>query len=129
MKTMVKKTKLKKEFLQKLQKALLKKRARITGNVEKLESESFMNSQKDFSGDISGYKTHIADIGSDASGMELMLGLASNQQKLLQQVNDALQRIEDGTYGYCAICGKPIPEARLEAIPEAELCLSCADKQ
>ncbi|MBR6461795.1 TraR/DksA C4-type zinc finger protein [bacterium] len=125
---MVKKTKLPKEVLSKLQKALLKKRARLMGNVEKLEEESFMNSQKDFSGDISGYKTHIADIGSDASGMELMLGLASNQQKLLQQVNDALARIEDGTYGFCQICGKPIPQARLEAIPEAELCLNCADK-
>ena len=125
---MVKKTKLPKEVLSKLQKALLKKRARLIGNVEKLEEESFMNSQKDFSGDISGYKTHIADIGSDASGMELMLGLASNQQKLLQQVNDALARIEDGTYGFCQMCGKPIPQARLEAIPEAELCLNCADK-
>ncbi|MBO4553966.1 TraR/DksA C4-type zinc finger protein [bacterium] len=125
---MVKKTKLSKEVLSKLQKALLKKRARLMGNVEKLEEESFMNSQKDFSGDISGYKTHIADIGSDASGMELMLGLASNQQKLLQQVNDALARIEDGTYGFCQMCGKPIPQARLEAIPEAELCLNCADK-
>jgi len=125
---MVKKTKLPKEVLLKLQKALLKKRARLMGNVEKLEEESFMNSQKDFSGDISGYKTHIADIGSDASGMELMLGLASNQQKLLQQVNDALERIEKGTYGLCLECGKPIPQARLEAIPEAELCLNCADK-
>ena len=125
---MVKKSKLPKEVLLKLQKALLKKRARLMGNVEKLEEESFMNSQKDFSGDISGYKTHIADIGSDASGMELMLGLASNQQKLLQQVNEALARIEDGTYGFCQMCGKPIPQARLEAIPEAELCLSCADK-
>ena len=121
---MVKKTKLPKEVLLKLQKALLKKRARLMGNVEKLEEESFMNSQKDFSGDISGYKTHIADIGSDASGMELMLGLASNQQKLLQQVNDALERIEKGTYGLCLECGKPIPQARLEAIPEAELCLN-----
>ena len=125
---MVKKAKLPKEVLLKLQKALLKKRARLMGNVEKLEEESFMNSQKDFSGDISGYKTHIADIGSDASGMELMLGLASNQQKLLQQVNDALARMEDGTYGLCQMCGKPIPQARLEAIPEAELCLNCADK-
>ena len=125
---MVKKTKLPKEVLLKLQKALLKKRARLMGNVEKLEEESFMNSQKDFSGDISGYKTHIADIGSDATGMELMLGLASNQQKLLQQVNDALERIEKGTYGLCLECGKPIPQARLEAIPEAELCLNCADK-
>ena len=125
---MVKKTKLSKEVLQKLKKALLKKRARLMGNVEKLEEETFMNSQKDYSGDISGYKTHIADIGSDASGMELMLGLASNQQKLLQQVNEALARIEDGTYGFCQMCGKPIPQARLEAIPEAELCLNCADK-
>jgi len=125
---MVKKARLPKEVLSKLQKALLKKRARLMGNVEKLEEESFMNSQKDYSGDISGYKTHIADIGSDASGMELMLGLASNQQKLLQQVNDALARIEDGTYGLCQMCGKPIPQARLEAIPEAELCLNCADK-
>ena len=125
---MVKKARLPKEVLSKLQKALLKKRARLMGNVEKLEEETFMNSQKDYSGDISGYKTHIADIGSDASGMELMLGLASNQQKLLQQVNEALARIEEGTYGLCQVCGKPIPQARLEAIPEAELCLNCADK-
>ena len=58
----------------------------------------------------------VTALGIDFSGMDR------------QQVNDALERIEKGTYGLCLECGKPIPQARLEAIPEAELCLNCADK-
>ena len=46
-----------------------------------------------------------------------------NDQALLQEVEDALKRIENGTYGFCAVCGQPIPEKRLEAIPWASLCV------
>src|SRR6266849_9963807 len=49
--------------------------------------------------------------------------LLVNQQALLTEVERALGRIEDGTYGYCIVCGQPIPEKRLEALPGAARCL------
>ncbi len=49
--------------------------------------------------------------------------LLVNQQALLTEVQRALGRIEDGTYGYCIVCGQPIPEKRLEALPWAARCL------
>lgn len=61
------------------------------------------------------------DDAVDAQEKALEQSIIASQRALLQEVNDALKRIEDGTYGYCAICGKPISEKRLEAIPWATL--------
>lgn len=120
---------LSKQAYEKLRKILLKKQALLTGNVAKIQEETFMGSQKERSGEISGMKSHMADSGSDAYGMELMIGLASNQEKVLRAVNAALERMDKGVYGYCTRCGKAIPQPRLEAIPEAELCLKCAESE
>jgi DnaK suppressor protein len=55
--------------------------------------------------------------------------ILDNEQDLLNQVNAALQRIEQGTYGICENCGQPINEKRLEALPWASLCLKCQVEQ
>jgi RNA polymerase-binding protein DksA len=57
---------------------------------------------------------------------ELDYGLEENEEDLLLAIDGALQRIEDGTYGICTNCGKPIGQERLEALPWAELCIDCA---
>ena len=60
---------------------------------------------------------HMADAASDSFDRDLVLGLASFEQEGLYEVDAALKRIEDGSYGFCELTGKPIPLARLEAIP------------
>lgn len=113
---------------EKYRKMLLEKKARIIGDVEQLEKQSLMNSQRDASGDLSDYSLHMADAGSDAAERETMLGLASAQQKMVDKIERALERIEQGTYGICELCGCEISEDRLNALPEANTCIKCMRK-
>ncbi len=75
-------------------------------------------------GDLSiGSDDHIADSATDTYMRELDDGLEENAEHLLDEVNAALARLDAGTYGKCSKCGREIPEARLQAIPWASLCL------
>jgi DnaK suppressor protein len=69
---------------------------------------------------------NTAEGGSLAFEMEKELSLARNAGDLLAQVDEALGRIDDGSYGKCEGCGKAIPVARLEALPYTKLCVACA---
>jgi len=72
---------------------------------------------------------NTAEGGSLAFELEKEFSLVYNAQDLLSQVVTALEKIEDGTYGTCAECGKPIPVARLDALPSATLCVDCASSR
>jgi DnaK suppressor protein len=76
-----------------------------------------------------GYSTHQADDATEAFEQAKGLTLRQNTERLLKQVESALARFEDGTYGLCTNCGCPIDPARLEALPYAQLCLDCQSKQ
>lgn len=76
-----------------------------------------------------GYSNHQADDGTAAFDQAKDLAIRINMDSLLKQVNDALRRFENGTYGLCLECGQPIDPARLKAIPYAELCLDCQRKR
>ena len=69
---------------------------------------------------------NTAEGGSLAFEMEKELSLARNASDLLAQVEEALERIREGAYGICEGCGKPIPVARLDAVPHTKLCVNCA---
>jgi RNA polymerase-binding transcription factor DksA len=69
---------------------------------------------------------HMADVGSDTFEMENTLGLMDSERKLLKEIDDALDRIENGTYGICEGAGGTIAKARLKAIPWARYCVKCA---
>ena len=75
------------------------------------------------SGDVSGHVLHMADVATDMYDKEFNLGLASHDRELLLEIEEALERIEKGTYGFCLGTGKPIAQARLKAIPYAKYCL------
>lgn len=66
---------------------------------------------------------HLADHASDLVDRELDASLEENAEEIVREIDEALARIAAGTYGSCAVCGEPIPEERLEAIPYATLCL------
>jgi len=105
---------------------LLEKRREILRNVSEIEEETLKKSRLDASGDLSSMPIHMADLGSDNYEQEFVLGLMDSERKLLQEIDDALQRIEEGAYGICEGTDKPIPKARLKAQPWARYCVEYA---
>ena len=101
---------------------LLAKRNEILGNVISMEDEA-LHRQKS---DLSNMPIHMADIGTDNYEIEYTLGLVDSERKLMREIDDALDRIENCTYGICKGSGKSIPKARLEAIPWARYCVEYA---
>jgi RNA polymerase-binding protein DksA len=101
---------------------LLEKRNEILGNVTTMESEALRRDRSD----LSNMPTHMADIGTDNYEIENILGLMDSERKILVEIDDALSRIEDGTYGICEGGSEQIPKERLSAIPWARYCVNCA---
>ena len=104
---------------------LYTKRDLLSGNVDSLEAQALRRSRQESSGDLSTMPIHMADIGSDNFEQEFTLGLIENEEEMLRAIDEALKRIEEGTYGKCKECGKTIRKTRLKAIPHAGLCIKC----
>jgi RNA polymerase-binding protein DksA len=94
---------------------LLVKRREILGDVGTMESEAFKAGSN-----LSNMPMHMADVGTDNFEQEFTLGLIESERKILREIQEALGRIEDGTFGICLGTGKPIPKVRLEAVPWAK---------
>lgn len=105
---------------------LLEKRREILKNVNEFEDEALRKSRLDASGDLSCMPIHMADIGTDNYEQEFALGLMDGERRLLREIDEALGRIENKTYGTCEGTGKPIARARLEAQPWARYCVEHA---
>jgi len=101
---------------------LLAKRDEILGNVISMEDETLHKQRSD----LSNMPIHMADIGTDNYDQEFVLGLMDSERKLMKEIDEALDRIENGTYGICEGSGKSIPKTRLEAIPWARYCVEYA---
>jgi len=107
---------------------LLEKRIEILRNVIEIEDEALKKSRLDATGDLSSMPIHMADLGTDNYEQEFALGLMDGERKLLREIDYALERISNGTYGICTGTGQPIPKARLEAQPWARYCIEYARK-
>ena len=103
---------------------LLEKRNEILGNVRHMEDETLRKSRSE----LSSMPIHMADMGSDNYELENMLGLMDSERRIVREIDDALHRIEEGTYGICEGNNEPIPKARLNAIPWARYCVTCASQ-
>jgi DnaK suppressor protein len=101
--------------------ALLKKRVEIlgTGGIKPLQASMENNTRQ---GDM-------ADQASGNNEVHIQLKLKQTDAKILQAIEEALGRIEKGTYGICRDCGEPIPDPRLKAIPWTRVCIACKEKQ
>ncbi|MCX5666244.1 MAG: TraR/DksA C4-type zinc finger protein [Candidatus Omnitrophica bacterium] len=117
-----------KKALNKYRALLVKEREKIGGGINHIAQESLKTSQRESSGDLSGYSFHMADVASDNYEVEFSLGRASDEQNILYTIDEALKRVEEGTYGSCTQCGKQIPKRRLDALPHTELCIACQSK-
>jgi len=98
---------------------LKEERARLEAVIAQIEAEGGTNL---------GYGNHMADDASEAYEQAKDLALRQNSEKLLAQVKEALARFERGTYGICQQCRQEIDPARLEALPYANLCLRCQQR-
>jgi DnaK suppressor protein len=105
-------------------KRLEEERARLLHAVGFLEKEN-PGSMSDELGELAegGTDNHLGDTAGAMYDRELDEGLEEGAQQTLTEINAALRRIDDGTYGVCEVCGKPIPRERLLAIPWARLCI------
>lgn len=79
--------------------------------------------------ELSTCDNHPADLGSETFERGKDIGLLDNARRLLEQIDEAIERIDRGQYGWCSRCGRRIPEERLHAIPWASLCIECKHKE
>ena len=114
--------------LKKYKKLLLIEREKLVGGISHITENTLKKSARDASGDLSGYSYHMADVASDDYERDFSLGRATEDQSFLYRVDEALKRIEDGSYGSCLTCGKAIAKNRLNALPYAEACIECMKK-
>lgn len=101
-------------------KKLETEKQRVLAEVNGIQQGNLKQSISDESGENSRYSYHLGDVASLSYGREFTMGLAERQQKYLEQIDDALQRIENGTYGICKVTGEIIPVERLEEVPVAK---------
>jgi len=108
--------------IEKFKAMLLEKRSELLGNVSYMENDALHEERSD----LSSMPIHMADLGTDIYEQEFTLELMDSERRLIAEIDGALNRIENGTYGICDIDGQPIPKQRLEAIPWTRFCVACA---
>jgi RNA polymerase-binding protein DksA len=107
---------------------ILKKRAELLKDLGQIEEQS-MNATSSESSGGSSYSDHMPDLGSDAIEREKAFMFASRDGAYLTHLDKALERIEDGTFGVCRGCGGEISKERLEAVPNATMCVVCKSEE
>ncbi len=116
------KTKLVKKELDEYKALLLHKRRQLVGMLSGMEDEALRSN----GGNLSTMPLHMADIGTDTFDQDFTLGMAETERELLNEIDAALVRIENKSYGVCQLTGKPIPKTRLEAKPWAKYTVEAA---
>jgi DnaK suppressor protein len=131
-KTAVQKVQSKKGYgkadLERFKKIILEKRKEILEELESLKSTMMDVTTGQYEIENSTYSLHMEQ-GTDAMEREKTFLFASREGKFLNYLDDALQRIEHGTYGFCSECGNLIDKERLEAVPHAHQCVKCKVKK
>lgn len=107
---------------------LLSLRARLRGDVTAMAEAALSKTRSEASGDLSSMPIHMADVGSDNYEQEFTLSLMQSEEETLDQIEAALERIEDGVYGACVECDGRITKKRLNAIPYTPFCIKCASQ-
>ena len=113
-----------KQQIKQFKQRLLQERAKFAGEIRTLAQEA-SKTPREASGDLSSYPVHMADMSADTSERELVSNLVSSEQAVLYQIEDALKRIDEGAYGVCQQCQKPIALSRLRAVSYTALCIGC----
>jgi len=117
------KTKLSAAELEQFKEMLLEKRRQLAGDVDSMANEALGKNRSTAAGDLSMMPIHMADIGTDNYEQEFTIGLMEGEQETLKEIDAALLRIKNGTYGVCEATHKQILKQRLRAKPWARFCI------
>jgi RNA polymerase-binding protein DksA len=101
---------------------------RMNGDVDTPREEAMQAQGGEASGNLSNAPMHLADLGTENFQQELSLSLLEGKTGLLTDVSDALQRLDDSTFGVCENCQQPISKERLDALPFTRHCIDCASR-
>jgi DnaK suppressor protein len=104
---------------------LLGLRSRLRGDVNSMADAALGSENYE----AASMPIHMAELGSDNFEQEFTLSLMATEEGTLEMIEDALQRIENGSYGTCQECNGVIPKTRLNAIPHTPLCVKCASSR
>ncbi|UCE01294.1 MAG: TraR/DksA C4-type zinc finger protein [Candidatus Latescibacterota bacterium] len=118
---------MKAEQLKAWREKLLVEHRRIEAELEGFK-ELTGSTSRESAGDLSAYSSHMADQGTDTMEREKAFLLAGQKRRRLDEISQALLRIEAGSFGSCDKCGEPIPTRRLERMPGATMCVPCKEK-
>jgi RNA polymerase-binding protein DksA len=121
-------TKLTKKETEDLRDRLREEREELAAQLSTIEEDAFSSSQSDLVGDV-GLDDESADAGTATFEREKDLSIEQNVRDLLHKIDAALKRIEEGTYGICERCGRPIEKTRIKALPYVDLCIKDAQAQ
>ena len=113
----------------KYKKLLSAHKERVMGEMKHIEDSTLSASQREASGDLSGFTYHMADMASDAYDRDFSLNLATKEQRILYEIEEALRRLKEDTFGSCESCERPINKVRLRALPYARHCIKCQSKK
>lgn len=110
---------------EKFRRILLREKDRLARSIEGFGARGLDRSLSESISETAVYDNHPADIGTETFEREKDFGLREDQMTTMDMVEEALGRLEGGTYGTCQRCGRPIPEKRLEAVPWTAFCVEC----
>jgi RNA polymerase-binding transcription factor DksA len=116
---------MKKKDLEYFKKLILEEQTKVLKDMGYIKETLMDGTMREASGDHSAYAFHMADQGSDTYDREKTFMLAARENKYLSELNDAMRRIDDGTYGICMICNKDIEKERLEVVLVAKYHVQC----
>ena len=122
-------------IVNKYKEKLLKEKEKLTGLISEMRDNTVFGnitnhtSERYTSGELSSYDNHPADIGTEVYMQDMQNSLTNHEEGKLNNIEDALYKIENGTYGICDICHQQIDKDRLDILPETNLCSNCAKNQ
>ncbi|EYE88432.1 molecular chaperone DnaK [Fervidicella metallireducens AeB] len=115
--------------LQYFENKLLHEKEKVTDTIIKMKEHGLNSNEKDNTSELSSIDNHHADMATEVTNKEENFALYDNEKNILHQIDDALERIKNGNYGKCELCGNDIDIERLEFLPYCNTCINCENKK
>lgn len=107
---------------------LIEEKNQVLQTLERMkEHKPERSSIREYTEELSAYDNHPADLGTETFMMTMQDNLETHHKYRIAEIDRALDKIREGTYGLCKVCGKEIPDERLEIVPDANVCMECAE--
>lgn len=118
-----------KQKLKHFRNVLINEKKELLNTLELMNENEPHDSMREYFDELSSYDNHPADLGTEMFMMSQNMSLKSSQSSIVDEIDAALERIENGSFGVCEKCGKDIDEDRLEVLPYTNVCIECSDTE